>query len=577
MISSLAALPDTCREAFDYAYQIQFGEIPAGKLIKLAVKRFFADIKRSEETDWPYRLDYEKANRAIQFVRMMPHIKGPEAGQPLELAGWQKWIYLQTFGWVRKDTGNRRFRKVYTEIPRGNGKSTMVAPAALYMLAADGEGGAEVYSAGVVRDQARIVFGAAQAMARKRKAFLKRAGVEIFAHSIAQDETNSVFQPLSSDARTLDGLNVHFAVLDELAQHKRREVHDVIETALGKRLQPLLWLITTAGPDQSGIGFEVHSYGKKVAEGSVQDDSFLSVIYNIDPEDDWTQPESWRKANPNWQISVRSDSIEQLANRAIQVPSFQNAFRIKHLNQWVNAAEAWVDSIVWSKQAVPADEEDFLGEECMIGLDLAAKVDIAAAVKVFRRPYTGDIGKHKWQYTIIPKFYLPEGAVKASRNASYEGWAIGNHIVVTPGDAIDFGYIQEDLREDCQRFNVVEIPFDPWQATQMAQNLMAEGIPMVEFPATVRNFSEPMKEFEALLRQSLLFHSNSPVMNWMVGNVTAIEDRKGNIFPRKQANNEAAKIDGVVAGIMALARWMFKDMTPTKGSILEDSEREVYM
>jgi phage terminase large subunit-like protein len=452
----------------------------------------------------------------------------------------------------------------------------MVAPAALYMLSADKEGGAEVYSAAVSRDQARIVFNVAQAMAKREIAFLKRAGVRNYTSSIAQDKTSSLFQPLSADARSLDGLNVHLAILDELAQHKTREVHDVIETGTGKRKQPLMWMITTAGPNQGGIGFEIHDYAEKILSNVIQDDSFFTIIYTIDPGDDWTQPEIWEKANPNWGVSVMPETIKQLAQRATQVPSFQNAFQMKHLNVWTNAAVIWLDSVKWSTQALPLDEDEFIGEECMIGLDLASKIDIAAMVKVFRRPNLSEVSsKHPYKYFIIPTLYLPEAAVKNNRNANYEGWVLGGHIIQTPGEVIDFSRIEEDLEGDCKKFSVQDVPFDPWQATQFAQQMTNKGAPMIEFPATVRNFSEPTKEFEALVRQGLLFHNNNPAFNWMISNLVVKEDHKGNIFPRKERDEN--KIDGPVAAIMALARWVYQTPVITETSVYNDPNVKVFM
>lgn len=574
MPSSISQVSPACQVGLDYANQIFLEEIPACQLIKNAIHRFFDDLDRSA-AGGPFYLDFDAADRVMRFVENMPHIKGPEAGNNLILAPWQKFIYLNVFGWRGKETKARRFRKVYTEIPRGNGKSTMVAPAALYMMSADHEGGAEVYSAAVTRDQARIVFNVARSMAMRRKAFLKRAGVSILHSSVVQDKTASMFQPLSADARSLDGLNVHLAILDELAQHKNREVHDVIETGTGKRLQPLMWMITTAGPNQGGIGFEIHDYAEKISKKTITDDSFFSMIYTIDPGDDWTQPDVWVKANPNWGNSVMPDTIAQLAQRATQVPSFQNAFQMKHLNIWTNASVRWLDSNKWSQQGVPVDENDFIGEECVVGLDLASKVDVAAKIKIFRRRNNSEVSsRHPYTYTIVPTLYLPEAAIRDRRNTNYEGWAVGGHLVVTPGDVIDFSYIEEDLLEDTKKFNVRDVPFDPWQATQLAQRMEAQGVPMVEFPATVRNFSEPTKEFESLVRQGLLFHNNNPMFNWMVSNLVVKEDRKGNIFPRKE--REENKIDGPVAAIMALARWLY-DIRVDETSCYENTGDEMVL
>lgn len=550
-------IPPNCQIALDYADSIAFGEIPACREVQQGIKRFFRDMKRSTQGG-PFVLDYDLAERAMVFAQMLPHIKGPEAGNNLSLAPWQKFIYLNVFGWTARGTKNRRFRKVYTEVPRGNGKSTMVAPVGLYMLAADRESGAEIYSAAVSRDQARIVFDVAKAMGQRRAKFLEKAGVGVHAHAISQDSTNSSFKALSSDASSLDGLNVHLAILDELARHKTREVHDVIETATGKRLQPLMWMITTAGPDQGGIGFEVHDYSKKILENVIQDDSYFTMIYTIDPGDDWTEEETWMKANPNWAISVMPENIAQLANRAIQVPSFQNSFRMKHLNEWTNASINWMDSNSWSRQASTIDEQDLAGADCIIALDLASKIDIAAKVKIYRVPNDYQVSsRHPWKYFVFPHLYLPEAAIKAGRNKNYQGWALGGHLRTMPGEVIDFEQIEEELQEDFAQGNVREVVYDPWQATQLAQRLIAKGVPVVEFPATVRNFTEPTKEFEALVRQGLIFHPNNPCFNWQISNLTVKEDRKGNIFPRKERDEN--KIDGPVAAIMGLARWMFEE------------------
>jgi phage terminase large subunit-like protein len=529
----------------DYANQVVLDEIPVCSYVRQAVQRFFDDMGRDD-----IHLDWQAAERVMNFVQRMPHIKGPLAGQPLQLDLWQKFIYLNIFGWKVGATGTRRFRRAYTEVPRGNGKSSMVAPAGLYMLSADREGGAEVYSAAVTRDQAKIVFNVAKAMATRADRFMSRAGVEVLQHVIMQERSESTFQPLSADARSLDGLNVHLAILDELAQHKTREVYDVLETATGKRSQALMWMITTAGPDQGGIGFEVHDYAIKVLAGVLQDDSFFGIIYTIDGDDDWTRPAAWIKANPNWGTSVQPDVIAQLAHKAFQLPSAQNSFKMKHLNIWTNANSMWLNSESWARQALLIKEEEFAGEECHIGLDLASKIDVVAAVKMFRREVNG-----VYHYFIKPRLYLPEQAILENRNANYRGWVAGGHLIATPGDVIDFSMIEEDIIEDNKKFDVREIPYDPWQATQMAQRLEKESFRVIEFPATVRNFSEPMKEFESLVRQGRLWHDDNPAFNWMISNLVVREDRKGNIFPRKERDEN--KIDGPVAAIMALARWMF--------------------
>jgi phage terminase large subunit-like protein len=456
------------------------------------------------------------------------------------------------FGWVHKETTMRRFRYVFLAVPRGNGKSSLAATIALYMLALDGEGGAEIYAAAVTRDQARIVFNLAQNMARQDGAFRGKYGVEVAAHAITQSATASLFRPLSRDANTLDGLNIHLAVLDELAAHKSREIFDVLTTASGKRSQPLILSITTAGNNQSGIGYEQWKYTQRVLAQETQDDSFLGIIYTVDDSDDWQDPTSWAKANPNWGVSVYPDNIATLAHRASQIASQQNAFKQKHLNQWTNAAVAWMNMIHWDACADPAmAESDFRGEQCVLGLDLAAKIDLAARVKLFARTIEGVT-----HYYVFSQFYLPESTLFDGRNASYGTWHAENWITSTPGEVIDFDRIQSDILQDASDHVILDVAYDPWQALKLASELAQKDIPVIEYRPTVQNFSPAMKEIDALVRQRRLHHDGNPVLRWNVTSVEVAEDYKGNIFPRKDRDNPLQKIDGLVALLMAMGRRM---------------------
>jgi phage terminase large subunit-like protein len=418
------------------------------------------------------------------------------------------------------------------------------------MLAADGEGGAEVYSAATTRDQARIVFRDAQHMARKVPDLTTQLGVSVAAHNIHVLKTASKFEALSAESSGLDGLNIHCAIVDELHAHKSRAVYDVIETGTGKRPQSLLWVITTAGSDRSGICYEVRTYLARVLDGLVEDDSQFGIIYGLDEKDDWQAEASWVKANPNWGVSVMPDVVGQLAKKAMQLPSAQNNFLTKHLNTWVNADSAWLPAEAWAACADPTlDIEDFAGDECVIGLDLATKTDISAKVYLFRRMQGGVA-----RYYLFGRYYLPEAALSDGRNASYAGWEIEGRLAATPGDVTDFGQIEAEILEDASRFKVREVAFDPWQASDLAQRLMANGASVVEYRATVQNFSAPMKELAALVLQKRLHHDGCPALAWMVSNVVCHLDAKDNIYPRKERPEN--KIDGVVAAIMALGRWM---------------------
>jgi phage terminase large subunit-like protein len=397
------------------------------------------------------------------------------------------------------------------------------------------------------RDQARIVFGDAQTMARRSQGFRSRFSVNVGAHNMNVLQTGSKFEALSAEGSTLDGLNIHFGCIDELHAHKTRTVYDVVETGTGKRDNSLLWVITTAGSNRSGICYEVRTFVTRLLDGVFEDDSQFGIVYGLDDGDDWTSEDSLMKANPNWGISVRPEILGPLQAKAMQLPSAMNNFKTKHLNEWVNADTAWMDMRSWDACAdQDLDIESFVGQPCWVGLDLASKTDIAALVIVFAHPEITDA------FAVFGKYYLPEDTVNANGNSQYPGWMHTGRLTVTPGNVIDFSWIEADLNDLSSRFAVQAVAFDPFQATQLSTRMMSEGLPMIEVRPTVLNFSEPMKTLEALVLQKKLVHDGDPVLGWMVSNVVAHLDAKDNIYPRKERAEN--KIDGIVALIMALSR-----------------------
>lgn len=538
---------DFCALALRYAKDVVAGKIPAGRFVKAACKRQIEDLKRWKAKGAAYRFDAARANKVCRFIELLPHIKGPKAGEPIVLEPWQVFILTTVFGWVKAD-GSRRFRRVYIEVPRGNGKSALSSGVGLYMLCGDGEGGAEVYSFATTRDQAKIVFGDAQNMARRTPGLRTHFGVDVNAHNINVLRTASKFEALSAEGSTLDGLNTHFACVDELHAHKTRAVYDVVETSIGKRAQSLLWVITTAGSNRAGICYEVRGFVIKVLAGVAKDESQFGIVYGLDEEDDWTTEEALIKANPNWGISVMPEVLLPLQAKAMTMPSAANNFKTKHLNEWVNADTAWMDMRAWDACKDPAlDQEQFAGEPTYVALDLASKVDIAAKVALHERTIDG-----KSHYYVFGQYYLPRDTVERGENSQYQGWEHMGLLTVTDGAVIDFDVIEQDLLADCSRFEVREVPYDPFQATQLSTRMAAQGVPMVEMRPTVLNFSEPMKQLEALVLQGRLHHNGDPVLAWMMSNVVAHMDAKDNIYPRKERPEN--KIDGVVALIMALGR-----------------------
>lgn len=559
---------DYVKIAVDYAHDVVDGRILACKWTKAACQRHIDDLARADSGDagaFPCRFDATKAVKPCRFVELLPHIKGKWARnhELITLSPWQVFVTVAVFGWVNAETGKRRFRSVYIEVPRKNGKSSWTSGIALYMLTADGEEGAEVYSAATTRDQAKIVFSAAQTMARRSPALKEATGVDVGAHNINVVATASKFEALSAEGETLDGLNTHFGAIDELHAHKKRDVLDVIETSMGSREQPLLWMITTAGSDRAGICYEQRTYvtkilntvlmqhdglGYKVEGASATDDSYFGAIYTLDDGDAWDDPTVWAKANPNLGVSVFPDYIASLCRKAQETPSAVNNFLTKHLDQWVNADVAWMDMRAWDKCAdANLTDAQFEHQECVLAFDLASKIDLAARMQLFERDIEGR--KH---YYAFGRYYLPDLAVEESNNSQYEGWVRENRIETTEGNIIDFDVIEDEAVELVSRFTVREVAYDPFQATQFSTQMAAKGFAMVEMRPTVLNFSEPMKQLEALVLDGRFHHDGDPILSWAVSNVVCHYDKKDNIYPTKERNEN--KIDPLVALLMALGR-----------------------
>jgi len=543
--------------AVDYARRVSVGDEVAGRYERAACQRLLRDLEREGDSDFPYVLDRAAGSRACQFMELLPHIKG-EWAKPvyadgklfynkIKLEDWQVFIELQLFGWKHVVTGLRRFRRSYEEIARKNAKSTRAAARLLYLLAADGEPGAHCYSAATTGDQAREVFDVARNMALREPEFLARFGVECGKHDITISQAASSFKPLNAEGSTLDGLNIHACVVDEVHAHKTRAVWDVLDSATGARAQPLISAITTAGSDRSGICYELRDYTTKVLDGTVVDDTWFGALFTIDDTDVWHDPKVWRKANPNLGISVKLDDMEAACRKALAQPSAVNNFLTKRLNVWVSSDSAWMDMASWERCGHPGLQlADFAGQPCWIGMDLAEKRDFAALVLVFKQ---GD------EWVFFPRLYLNESAIEQSGNAHLQGWARAGHVVVTDGNVTDFEVIADDLRRYCTEFDVKEIPFDPALSRYFASKLVEEGLPLVEIRQAPMFFTQPLILVENLVLEKKLRFDGNPVFTWMISNVqVSVSKFSGLKHPTK--SREENKIDGPVALLMALGRAM---------------------
>lgn len=550
----MAQVSDYSSRAEQYAESIVAGEIPASKPTIRACRRFLNDLERKR---FPFVFVTERANAACEFIEGLRHVKGVWARRRecIRLEDWQCFIVCNIFGWHHKKTHLRRFRRAYIEVPRKNAKSTLAAGIAKYMFVADNEAGAEVYAAATTREQAKIVWSIARQMCLADREMTAAFGIDVRAHMLWQEETGSVFRALSADGDTLDGLNIHCAIIDELHAHPTRDVVDVLETATGSREQPLLFAITTAGTNRAGICYEQRDYALKVLKCVAKDETLFALIYTIDPGDDWTVEVAWKKANPNYGVSVMPDDIAQAAYKAKQQSSATNNFLTKRLNVWVSADTAWMDMLRWTKCEKPGlDIADFAGRKCFVAVDLASKIDIASVVAWF--PPGGD-GVH----TVFHRGFLPSEAVESSDVAQLPGWVMDGWLTETEGAMTDQDVIKEYIQDLCREYDVQQVAFDPYQGHKITQELLAEGLPVVVYPQNVKNMSEPMKDLEGLVRTGNIQFPADPCLEWMASNVVCHVDVKDNIYPRKALAGN--KIDGIVAMIMARGLSIQMDDAPS--------------
>jgi phage terminase large subunit-like protein len=523
-----------------YAADVVEGKILACKLTQAACRRHLDDLAR---TDWPYRFDEDKAAKACRFLELLPHVKGDWAKRKelIKLEPFQALLVGSLFGWVHRETGLRRFRRAYVELPRKNTKSTTAAGIGLKLGAADGEMGAEVYCGATTEQQAWEVFRPLKQMVERTPELRRDLGIEPLAGVVVQERTGSRIAPVIG--KPGDGASPHCAIVDEYHEHLTPDQYDTMLTGMGARSQPLMLVITTAGTDIEGPCYQLRRDVVDVLEGRVKDEEVFGLIYTIDEDDDWTSEAALWKANPNAGVSVSIDFLRSQQQQAIRNSARAATFKTKHLNVWVTARSPYFNLEAWRKceRSLPLDE--LAGQPCMVFLDLASKKDLAAMVAVFEKPHR-----------VVSRFWLPEERAEEPGGERYAAWAADGHITLTPGNIIDFEFIEEELREFKSRVQIREVAYDPFQATQLATRMAAEGFPMVEFGAQVKNFSDPMKELDALILSGAIQHDGNPVQTWCMSNVTAKVDAKDNVFPRKE--RPESKIDGAVALIGALARWI---------------------
>ena len=493
--------------------------------------------------------DEDAADFAVAFIESLCHTKGTWAGKHFELIDWQEQIIRDIFG-ILKPNGYRQFNTAYVEIPKKQGKSELAAAVALLLTCGDGEERAEVYGCAADRNQAKIVFDVAVDMVKFCPALSRRVKILESQKKLIYKPTNSSYQVLSADVANKHGFNTHGVIFDELHTQPNRKLYDVMTQGSGDaRMQPLYFLITTAGNDTNSICYEIHQKAKDIEKGNKIDPTFYSVIYGADESEDWTDPKVWRKANPSLGITVAEEKVKAACESAKQNPGEENAFRQLRLNQWVKQSVRWMPMDKWDLCAGKIREEELEGRVCYGGLDLSSTTDITAFSLVF--PPRDD----EEEYIILPYFWIPEDTLdlRVKRDhVPYDVWQRQGYLQTTEGNVVHYGYIEKFIEELGKKFNIREIAFDRWGAVQMVQNLENMGFTVVPFGQGFKDMSPPTKELMKLTLEKKLVHGGHPILRWNMDNVFIKTDPAGNIKADKEKSTE--KIDGVIATIMALDR-----------------------
>jgi phage terminase large subunit-like protein len=497
-----------------------------------------------------YYFDTYTAERSVRFIESFcSHVKGTLATKPYILQTWEKEIISNLFGWKNKKTKFRKFRESFIFLPRKNSKSTLSSAISLYMILADGEKGGEGYFAASTREQARIAFDIMQGMIRNNSELSKH--LQTFRNSIEYKKENSFFKVVSSEAGSLHGANLSFALVDELHAHRDATLYDVLKTSMVSRTQPLLISITTAGSNKNHICYDLYDYSKKIINGVVTDETFLPVIFEAGENDDIFSLDTAKKANPSYGCSVREEYIEEQINKARSIPTYLNTYKQLHLNLWVDSASAWINNADWMANNVDYEENDLYGETCWGGLDLANNRDLNALVLFFPQPN----GKFKTLcYTFLP-YESAQLKDNISAGKAFIGWANNknNNLYLTEKRSRDDDFMIDKIRELKDKFNIVNIAFDRWQSDNIVSKLEIEGVKFASFGQGFKSMSPAVKKMESLVMEGKLLHNNNPILKWCLSNTRIVRDDADNVKPSKSRSKE--KIDAIVALIQAVGQY----------------------
>jgi phage terminase large subunit-like protein len=539
--------------------------------------------------------DRKAADAAVGFfARFLRHTEGEWAGRPFILSDWQEHdIVRPLFGWKRDD-GTRRYRICDVWVPRKNGKTELAAGIALLILLGDGEFGGQVYAMGVKEEQAKIAFNKAAAMVQMSPHL--SAMLECLKTSVFCPELMAAFKPLAREPRGSHGMSMSGLIGDEMHEWADDRLYTFLHQSSGARRQPLEFRISTFGM-KAGYGYETWQYDARVLAGEVDDPERLVVAYMADPDDDWTDPATWAKANPNYPVSPKHGYMEAECRKAQEMPRLENDFKRYHLNIWTEQDIRWLpmdkwDACGWPERTTPCPEatasspsprggavaeaarrenarwaglaETLTGRRCWVGIDLAQTTDLTALVYLFapedpEAPASDPAGR----YHLLPRFYVPEDRllerVRRDR-VEYDVWRDKGALTATPGNVTDYAWMKRDLMEDATRFQIVKAGVDPWNGTHFALDLQAEGLPVEFVRQGYASLNAPTKALEGHVLSLRLDHGGHPVLRWCARNAATAEDPAGNIKPDKSKSTE--RIDGITATIIALGVQMAEETKP---------------
>ncbi len=491
----------------------------------------------------PEKYNKGRADKVVNFIQSLKHVKGKFAGRNFILEPFQEKIIRDIFGTINEDN-TRQYRTALIMLPRRNGKTVLSAAIMLYLLFGDKEYGAEIFSCASTREQANLCFNVASEMVRQHPVLRKNSKIIDSKKRIVFAKKNSFYASISADAGAQHGLDVHGCCFDELHVQKNEELWNVMETGKGNRVQPLTIAISTAGFDRNTVCYRQYEYAKKVLEGVITDDTFYPVIYEAPTDADWTSPEVWQMCNPALGVFRSKDEIKSACEKAKEMPHMENYFRRLYLNQWTSSETKWIDVDSWNGCKSEIDLESLKGRTCYGGLDLSSTLDITAFVLCFPPLTEND------KYIALCRFWLPEENIQKRRDLAE--WARQGFITLTPGNVIDYEFIKHQIFEDANNYSLQDIAFDPWNATQIGIQLSDEGITVAEFRQGFKTMSPAVKELEAGILSKQILHDGNPVLTWMVSNVMIKQDPAGNVKIDKSKSTD--KVDGVVALAMAHAR-----------------------